>query len=53
MSQEPFVYTNGRDPLERWEAQLIAAARAFPYPQTPDLAGAVRRRLRAPARPAG
>lgn len=31
--------------FERWEAQVQAAARALPYPPTPDIAGAVRRRL--------
>ncbi|MCC7352994.1 MAG: hypothetical protein IT330_04490 [Anaerolineae bacterium] len=30
---------------ERWETHLQAAARAFPYPPTPDMAGAVTRRL--------
>ncbi|MCE7986342.1 MAG: hypothetical protein DYG89_34645 [Caldilinea sp. CFX5] len=37
----------------RWEEQLQSLARTFPYPSTPDLAGAVERRLAAPpARPA-
>src|SRR5690349_15179880 len=32
---------NGTDPAERWEAQLLAVARALPYPATPNLAPAV------------
>jgi hypothetical protein len=33
-----------------WELAVQAAARAFPYPPTPDLAGRVRGRLAAPSR---
>ena len=49
---------NGQ-PVDRWEARLRATASVLPYPSTPDVAGAVRRRLRPepgdaePARPAG
>lgn len=38
--------------LEPWETRLRVAAGAFPYPPTPDLAGAVERRLPGAARPA-
>jgi len=31
--------------IERWDVHLRATARAFPYPPTPDVAGAVRRQL--------
>ncbi len=34
-------------PVDRWEARLRATAGALPYPSTPDVAGAVRRRLAA------
>ena len=36
---------NGPLPLDMGEETLRATAQAFPYPPTPDLAGAVRRRL--------
>ena len=40
-------------PVDRWEARLRATAGVLPYPSTPDVAGAVRRRLAADsARPA-
>jgi hypothetical protein len=39
---------NGTDPVERWESQLAAVARALPYPPTPDLAAAVVAHTRAP-----
>lgn len=32
-------------PVDRWEARLRVTASALPYPPTPDVAGAVRRRL--------
>ena len=47
---------NGTDPAERLEAQLLAVARALPYPATPNLAPAVLARTRAAlpsARPVG
>ncbi len=34
-------------PVDRWEARLRATAGVLPYPSTPDVAGAVRRRLAA------
>jgi hypothetical protein len=40
-------------PVDRWEARFRTTASALPYPPTPDVAGAVRRRLAAEsARPA-
>ena len=40
-------------PVDRWEARFRTTASALPYPSTPDVAGAVRRRLAAEsARPA-
>lgn len=33
-------------PEEKWEMQVLRAARAFPYPETPDIAGATRDALR-------
>lgn len=42
MSASPFGSMNGTDPVERFEAQLVATARALPYPPTPDLAAAFR-----------
>ncbi len=50
MSAFPFSSMNGTDPVERLEAQLVATARALPYPPTPDLAAIFRGAL--PARPA-
>lgn len=38
-------------PFEGWEAQVRAIARTFPYPPTPDIAGAVRQRLEPSPRP--
>ncbi len=38
----------GPDADERWEAQVRAMARSFPYPPTPNLAGAVRRQRARP-----
>lgn len=32
-------------PIERWEAYVQETAGAFPYPPTPDIAGALRKRL--------
>lgn len=53
MSRRLLSRTGGPAPNEHWEARLRAAARAFPYPPTPDIAGAVRGRLGAEAtRPA-
>lgn len=48
---------NGTNPDERWQSQLLAVARALPYPATPELAPAVLRRMqivvrRRPARSA-
>ena len=34
-------------PMDRWEERVREAARAFPYPPTPDVAAGVARRLRA------
>ena len=41
---------NGNGPVERWEAQLVAVARALPYPPTPNplAVPAVRARLTPP-----
>ena len=43
MTDEHYPYVNGGDPAQRFEAQLVATARALPYPATPDLAPAVLR----------
>lgn len=42
--------SNGNGPVDRWEAQLVAVARALPYPPTPNLLAvpAVRARLSVP-----
>jgi hypothetical protein len=54
MSRRLWSRTGGAGPNTEWEARLRATVRAFPYPPTPDIAGAVRRRLEAEsARPAG
>ena len=37
--------------LESWEARVQDMAKGLPYPPTPDIAGAVRRRLAAPPAP--
>lgn len=39
-------------PLERWEAQVHELARAFAYPATPDIAGAVAQRRAVRPKPA-
>jgi hypothetical protein len=46
MSDQPPVPTEPTEHSDpQWEARLQETARAFPYPPTPDIAGAVRRRL--------
>jgi hypothetical protein len=53
MSRQLWSRTGGAGPNAEWEARLRAAARTFPYPPTPDIAGGVRSRLDAKAeRPA-
>ncbi|MFN8453687.1 MAG: hypothetical protein U0401_03290 [Anaerolineae bacterium] len=37
--------SGGSEPEEAWEARLRRTAQAFPYPPTPDVAGAVQKRL--------
>ena len=48
MSQELPLPVNGTGPEERWEAQLLAVARALPYPPTPALVAAPRPTAAAP-----
>jgi hypothetical protein len=45
MSEQPFDSSGPRSPEEQLEARLHQTARAFRYPPTPDIAGAVRQRL--------
>ncbi|MBI1879869.1 MAG: hypothetical protein HYR94_16885 [Chloroflexi bacterium] len=45
MSQRLFSRTGGANHNEQWEAKLRDVARRFPYPATPDLAGAVKAQL--------
>lgn len=43
--------SGGPEPDEAWEARLRRTTQAFPYPATPDVAGAVRARLAAESSP--
>jgi hypothetical protein len=45
MSKRSFSRAGGAGPNAEWEARLRATARTFPYPPTPDIAGAARSRL--------
>jgi hypothetical protein len=45
MSEQPFDHSEPISPEEQLEARLRQTARAFHYPPTPDIAGAVRQRL--------
>jgi hypothetical protein len=47
MSRRLWSRTGGAGPNAEWEVRLRATAGAFPYPPTPDIAGAVRSRLEA------
>jgi hypothetical protein len=47
MSQRLFSRTGGANQNEQWEARLRDVARSFPFPPTPDLAGAVKAQLAA------